>query len=109
MSFRPDDARILVRVNITPNYPEPFSWAGYVTYVGQAEDVTQHVRGTEQPPFGLGVLSSRFGKEAEIVFIPQKIAERLKQYIREKGVMINDKIFPITYPAARTVVKRRVN
>ena len=46
------------------------------------------------------------GKEAEAVFIPQKIAERLKQYIREKGIMPDDKIFPITYPAARMVVKK---
>ena len=46
------------------------------------------------------------GKEAEVVFIPQKIAERLKQYIREKRTMPNDRIFPITYPAARMVVKK---
>ena len=46
------------------------------------------------------------GKEAEVVFIPQKIADRLKQYIREKGIMLSDRIFPITYPAARMVVKK---
>jgi integrase len=46
------------------------------------------------------------GKEAEVVFIPHKISERLKQYIREKGIMPNDRIFPITYPAARMVVKK---
>jgi integrase len=46
------------------------------------------------------------GKEAEVVFIPQKIADRLQLYIREKGVMSNEKIFPITYPAARMVVKK---
>ena len=46
------------------------------------------------------------GKEAEVVFIPHKIAERLKQYIREKGIMGNDRVFPITYPAARMVVKK---
>ena len=46
------------------------------------------------------------GKEDEMVFIPHKIAERLKQYIREKGIMPNDRIFPITYPAARMVVKK---
>ena len=46
------------------------------------------------------------GKEAEVVFIPQKIAERLRQYIMEKGIASNKRVFPITYPAARTVVKK---
>lgn len=48
------------------------------------------------------------GKEDEVVFIPHKTAQRLKQYIREKGIMLNDRIFPIpiTYPAARMVVKK---
>jgi integrase len=41
-----------------------------------------------------------------MVFIPHKIAERLKQYIREKGIMPNDRIFSITYPAPRMVVKK---
>jgi len=46
------------------------------------------------------------GKGVEVVFIPQKIAERLRKYIMEKGIVSNEKIFPITYPAARTVVKK---
>ena len=45
------------------------------------------------------------GKEAEVVFIPQKVADRLKEYIGSKGIEANERIFPITYPAARTVVK----
>jgi len=46
------------------------------------------------------------GKATENVFIPQKVAERLKSYIREKGIGFEQKIFPITYPAARNVVKK---
>jgi len=46
------------------------------------------------------------GKEAEVVFIPQKVADRLKEYISNKGIEPNHKIFPITYPAARVVVKK---
>jgi len=45
------------------------------------------------------------GKEAEVDFIPQKVADRLKIYIRNKGIGPDQKIFPITYPAARAVVK----
>jgi len=46
------------------------------------------------------------GKEIEIVFIPQKVAERLKQYIQRKGIKSDERIFPITYPAARMMVKK---
>jgi len=46
------------------------------------------------------------GKEAEVVFIPQKVADRLKDYIRDKGIEPDQRIFPITYPAARAVVKK---
>jgi len=34
------------------------------------------------------------------------VAERLKSYIREKGIGFEQKIFPITYPATRNVVKK---
>jgi integrase/recombinase XerD len=46
------------------------------------------------------------GKEAEVVFIPQKVADRLKEYIREKGITHTERIFSITYPAGRAVVKK---
>jgi len=46
------------------------------------------------------------GREAEVVFIPQKVADRLKEYIRDKEIKTNQRIFPITYPAARAVVKK---
>ena len=46
------------------------------------------------------------GKEAEVVFIPQKVADRLKDYIRDMGIGPGQRIFPITYPAARVVVKK---
>ncbi len=46
------------------------------------------------------------GKEAEVVFIPPKVADRLKEYIRNKGIGPDQRISPITYPAARAVVKK---
>ena len=46
------------------------------------------------------------GKEAEVVFIPRKIANRLNEYVREKEIKPAQRIFPITYAAARLVVKK---
>jgi len=34
------------------------------------------------------------------------VADRLKEYIREKGIKPDQRIFPITYPGARIVVKK---
>jgi integrase len=46
------------------------------------------------------------GKEAEVAFLPQKVADRLQKYISDKGIGTDDRIFPITYAAARIVVKK---
>jgi integrase len=46
------------------------------------------------------------GKEREHVFIPQKVADRLKEYIRDNGIQPDQRIFPISYEAARTMVKK---
>jgi hypothetical protein len=45
------------------------------------------------------------GKESEVVFIPQKVADRSKEFIKEKGIAAGQRIFPITYNAARVMVK----
>jgi len=46
------------------------------------------------------------GKEAEVAFLPQKVADRLQKYISDNGIKPEDRIFPITYAAARIVVKK---
>jgi hypothetical protein len=43
-------------------------------------------------------------KEWEIVFIPQKITECLKEYKARKGIGGDQRIFPISYPAGREVM-----
>ena len=54
----------------------------------------------------LVLFDPKSGREAEVVFIPQKVADRLKEYVRTKGIEPGQHIFPITYPAARAVVKK---
>ena len=44
------------------------------------------------------------GKEAEAVFLPQKVADRLRRYFREKDIKPDARIFPLTYAAARLIV-----
>ncbi|UCE50998.1 MAG: site-specific integrase [Desulfobacterales bacterium] len=46
------------------------------------------------------------GKEQEVIFIPQKVADRLKEYIRAKRINSGERIFPICYEAARAIVKK---
>ena len=44
------------------------------------------------------------GREQEMIFIPQKVADRLKDYVKAQNIGLHDRIFPICYEAARTVV-----
>ena len=41
-----------------------------------------------------------------MVFIPQKLADRLKEYIRGKEIESEERIFPITNTAACVMVKK---
>jgi len=52
------------------------------------------------------IREQKSGKEAEVVFLPKKVANRLRKYIREKEIEPGARIFPITYAAARLVVKK---
>jgi len=44
------------------------------------------------------------GREQEMIFIPQKVADRLKDYIKAQNIGPHERIFPICYEAARSVV-----
>ena len=46
------------------------------------------------------------GRDQEFVFIPQKLADRLKDYIRQKGIQPHQRIFPICYEASREMVAK---
>jgi integrase len=44
------------------------------------------------------------GKDLEVVFTPQKVADRLKEYIEQGNIELGQRIFPLTYQGARAVV-----
>jgi len=52
------------------------------------------------------VRNPKSGREAEIIFIPQKVADRLKAYVKNQNIGLQDRIFPICYEAARSVVMK---
>ena len=54
----------------------------------------------------LTLRNPKSGKDREYGFIPQKVADRLKEYTDKNCESNNDRIFPISYQAARNVVFR---
>ena len=47
---------------------------------------------------------TKSGREIEVAFIPQKICDRLKDYIQSAGIESQSRIFPISYKAAWSIV-----
>ncbi len=46
------------------------------------------------------------GNAQELVFIPQKVADRLKEYLKENGIQSQERIFPICYETTRSMVNK---
>ena len=54
----------------------------------------------------VSLTNPKSGKESELVFLPQKVAERLKTYTIKREIRPDVRIFPITYSAARVIVRK---
>ena len=54
----------------------------------------------------LVIRDPKSGKEQEVIFIAQKVADRLKEYVRVKQINSDERIFPFCYEAARAIVKK---
>jgi integrase len=54
----------------------------------------------------LFLLNPKSGRQNEVVFIPKKVADRLKDYIRSKKIVDEERIFPLGYTGARQIVKK---
>ena len=46
------------------------------------------------------------GKETEIIFMPEQVANRLKTYIQKEGMREHDRVFNLCYSAARTMINK---
>ncbi|MFH1166012.1 MAG: site-specific integrase [Pseudomonadota bacterium] len=51
------------------------------------------------------LITPKSGRQSEVVFIPKKVADRLREYIRSNQMNQNQNIFPISYSAARRMAK----
>jgi integrase len=45
------------------------------------------------------------GKETEIAYMPENVSRKLAEYIKEKALQPEDRIFPICYSTARSLVR----
>ena len=54
----------------------------------------------------LSIQKPKSGRQSETVYVPRKILGRLSQYIQATGISPNDRIFPISYVAAWSKVKK---
>ncbi|WP_240910196.1 site-specific integrase [Desulfopila sp. IMCC35008] len=54
----------------------------------------------------LAIQNPKSGRITETVYVPRKILGRLSKYIQATGVNQNDRIFPISYVAAWSMVKK---
>ncbi|MBS3756894.1 MAG: site-specific integrase [Desulfobacterales bacterium] len=54
----------------------------------------------------LFLVSPKSGRQNEVVYIPKKVASRLREYIRSKVMEPEERVFPIGYTGARQIVKK---
>ncbi len=54
----------------------------------------------------LTIRNPKSGKLSEVVFIPKKLADRLKDYIKGRAIDGDQRIFRISYTAARVMVRK---
>ena len=57
----------------------------------------------------LTIQNPKSGRTGEVVYVPRKILVRLNDYVKDNDVEIHDRIFPISYVAAWSMVKKSGN
>lgn len=52
------------------------------------------------------IVSPKSGRQSEVVFIPKKVADRLRDYLRSENIEPEQRVFPIGYTSAREIVRK---
>lgn len=54
----------------------------------------------------LTIQDPKSGRTGEVVYVPRKLLVRLTDYVKDNDIDLNDRIFPISYVAAWSMVKK---
>ena len=54
----------------------------------------------------LALRNPKRGTQGEVVYIPQKVADKLRGYVENNGIGRHQRIFPLTYQGAGAVVMK---
>jgi len=54
----------------------------------------------------LTIQNPKSGRPGEVVYVPRKLLIRLTNYVKDNDISSNDRIFPISYVAAWSMVKK---
>jgi integrase len=52
------------------------------------------------------IRNPKSGKESEVIFMPEQVANRLKNYIQKEGLKEQDRVFNLCYTTVRTMINR---
>ena len=57
----------------------------------------------------LTIQNPKSGRPGEVVYVPRKLLVRLTDYVKDNDIGLNDCIFPISYVAAWSMIKKAVS
>ena len=64
------------------------------------------IRGSDVSDRTITLREPKSGKETERAYMPENVAKKLTEYVQEKAISAEDRIFPICYSTARSLIKR---
>ena len=65
-----------------------------------------NLRSSDIQERNLAIKNPKSGRTGEIVYVPRKLLIRLNDYVKGNDIGMNDRIFPISYVAAWSMVKK---
>lgn len=65
-----------------------------------------HIRVKDVDGRKITIINPKSGKDMELIFMPEQVANRLNAYIQKKGLKEHDRVFKLCYTSARTMINR---
>ncbi len=64
------------------------------------------IKGSDVADRTITLREPKSGKETDRAYMPENVAKKLAEYVKEKAINGEDRIFPICYSTARSLIKR---